>query len=117
MQLLPKRMHRALALALMLAMGGGLAVAAISPAADADVGTATHAATAASMSRPAEDSPAGFLYGTDSLPISISGTPYQEPTTGGRYAGYIGMTGSWAYWLGCRGGFLAWSPPTPPRPT
>ena len=108
MQLLPKRMHRALALAATLAMGGSLAVAATSPAANADVGTATHAATAASVALPAGDSP-GFWYGTDSLPITITGTPYQEPRIGGRYGGYIGMTGSWSHWLGCKGGFLAWS--------
>ena len=109
MQLLPKRMHRVLALASVLAMGGGLAAVATSPAANADVGTATHAATAASVALPAGDSPAGFWYGTDSLPITITGTPYQEPRIGGRYGGYIGMTGSWAYWLGCKGGFVAWS--------
>ena len=29
------------------------------------------------------------------------------PYLGGAYGGYIGMTGNWAYWLGCKGGFIA----------
>jgi hypothetical protein len=60
--------------------------------------------------RPAGDGPPGFWYGTDSLPVTVSGSaPYREPSIGGAYGGYIGMTGSWSYWLGCHGGFLAWS--------
>ncbi len=56
------------------------------------------------------DAPAGFWYGTDSLPVTITGTaPYREPGIGGAYGGYIGMAGSWSYWLHCPGGFLAWS--------
>src|SRR6266853_6127864 len=31
------------------------------------------------------------------------------PYLGGAYGGYIGMTGNWAYWLGCRGSFIAFS--------
>ena len=59
---------------------------------------------------PANDAPAGFWNGTDSLPVTISGSaPYREPGIGGAYGGYIGMTGSWSYWLHCPGGFLAWS--------
>jgi hypothetical protein len=59
---------------------------------------------------PDGDSPLGFWYGTDSLPVTISGSaPYREPGIGGAYGGYIGMAGSWAYWLHCPGGFLAWS--------
>jgi hypothetical protein len=59
---------------------------------------------------PAEDVPTGFWYGTDSLPVTLTGTaPYREPGIGGAYGGYIGMAGSWSYWLHCPGGFLAWS--------
>jgi hypothetical protein len=59
---------------------------------------------------PDADAPAGFWYGTDSLPVTVSGAaPYREPGIGGAYGGYIGMAGSWSYWLGCPGGFLAWS--------
>jgi hypothetical protein len=59
---------------------------------------------------PGIDAPPGFWYGTDSLPVTISGTaPYREPGIGGAYGGYIGMAGSWSYWLHCPGGFLAWS--------
>jgi hypothetical protein len=37
------------------------------------------------------------------------GAPYQMPHLGGAYGGYVGMTGSWSYWLGCKGGFIAFS--------
>ena len=50
------------------------------------------------------DGPSGFWWGTDSLPVTVpGGAPYQMPYLGGGYGGYIGMTGNWAYWLGCRG--------------
>ena len=116
MRFLPKRVSRALAATAALAMAGGLAAAAAGPAASAATGAkAPLSATAqvgagAHAARPAGDSPPGFWYGTDSLPVTITGQPpYQEPRTGGNYGGYIGMTGSWAYRLGCRGGFLAYS--------
>jgi hypothetical protein len=55
------------------------------------------------------DTPAGFWYGTDSWPLTLSSQrPYHEPVIGGYYGGYIGMAGNWAHWLGC-GGRLAWS--------
>jgi hypothetical protein len=87
-------------------LAAGFALAATSPHAAA----AGHAAQARTTAlAPAGDSPAGFWYGTDSWPISISGNPYLEPKALGQYGGYIGMTGSWSYWFGCKGGFLAWS--------
>jgi hypothetical protein len=70
--------------------------------------TSASAATAA----PAGDGPHGFWWGTDSLPVTVPGhPPYQMPYLGGAYGGYIGMTGNWAYWLGCSGQehFLAFS--------
>jgi hypothetical protein len=109
MRLMPTRMRRALTTMATLAVTGGLAAAAVSPAPNAVTSTYAYVRTVTSAARPAGDSP-GFWYGTDSLPITISGSaPYQEPKIGGRYGGYIGMTGSWAVWLGCRGGFTAWS--------
>src|SRR6266516_740914 len=71
---------------------------------------AARSASAHSVLRATDgDHPAGFWYGTDSWPISISGpAPYREPVIGGAYGGYIGMTGNWATWLGC-GAKLAWS--------
>src|SRR5579875_660475 len=58
----------------------------------------------------AGDAPAGFWYGTDSAYMSVAGSgPFQEPVIGGSYGGYIGMIGSWEWWLGCPGRFLAWS--------
>jgi hypothetical protein len=67
--------------------------------------------TAASAA-PAGDGPPGFWWGTDSLPVTVPGhAPYQMPYLGGAYGGYIGMTGNWAYWLGCGGQehFIAFS--------
>jgi hypothetical protein len=75
------------------------------------VGGVTVAATAA-KTRPDGDGPPGFWWGTDSLPVTVPGSaPYSMPYLGGAYGGYIGMTGNWAYWLGCSGGehFLAYS--------
>jgi hypothetical protein len=58
----------------------------------------------------AGDGSAGFLWGTDSWQVTVpGGAPYAMPYLGGTYSGYIGMTGSWAYWLGCQGGFIAFS--------
>lgn len=114
MKLLTQRLRRVAGATATLAMAGGLTLAAASPGAGA--ATAATAATAHNgadvrTALPAGDSPTGWWYGTDSLPVTIGGSPpYQVPRTGGAYGGYIGMTGSWAYWLGCRGGFTTWAP-------
>jgi hypothetical protein len=73
--------------------------------------TATPAATrTATPAAPVRHAPAGFWSGSDSWPVPVSGSgPYREPGIGGAYGGYVGMTGSWSYWLGCHGAFLAWS--------
>ncbi len=56
------------------------------------------------------DRPRGFWYGTDSHFMRVAGSgPYREPAIGGSYGGYIGMAGSWAWWLRCHGAFTAWS--------
>lgn len=79
----------------------GLALAGLLLAALALAGPATARA---------DDSPPGFWYATDSWPVSPGGHgPYQEPVIGGSYGGYIGMVGSWEWWLGCRQAFIAWS--------
>jgi hypothetical protein len=58
----------------------------------------------------ANDSPPGFWYGTDSPYMHVTGSgPYREPVIGGNYGGYMGMAGSWEWWLGCHGAFLNWS--------
>lgn len=58
----------------------------------------------------ANDTPPGFWYGTDSPFMHVGGSgPYQEPVIGGNYGGYMGMVGSWEWWLGCPGRFLEWS--------
>src|ERR1700740_1385703 len=66
----------------------------------------------AALAAPAGDGPPGFWWGTDSLPVTVPGSPpYSMPYLGGAYGGYIGMTGNWAYWLGCAGQehFIAFS--------
>jgi len=71
---------------------------------------ASGGSAAAAERLPAGDAPPGFWWGTDSWPVTVSGgAPYSMPRLGGAYGGYVGMTGSWSYWLGCKGGFLAFS--------
>jgi hypothetical protein len=85
-------LHRSLSVAGAAALVLGLAAAAKAPAPRVS------------------DRPAGFLYGTDSWPISVKGSaPYPEPVLGSPYGGYIGMTGNWAQWQHC-GDHSAWSP-------
>jgi hypothetical protein len=73
------------------AVGAGLLAAGV-------LGTGT------AVAAPAGDSPAGFVYGTDSSPVSVSGhAPYSEPVIGGGYDGYIGMVGNWAKMQHCPG--------------
>jgi hypothetical protein len=92
-----------------LALGGCVALLLAAGAATTWTAGPAQAVTAA-RAEALGDSPPGFWYGTDSWPVPVTGSaPYSEPSTGGAYGGYIGMTGSWSYWLGCHGGFLAWS--------
>jgi hypothetical protein len=92
-----------------VALGGCVALLLAAGAATTWTAGPAQAVTAA-RAEALGDSPPGFWYGTDSWPVPVTGSaPYSEPSTGGAYGGYIGMTGSWSYWLGCHGGFLAWS--------
>ncbi len=96
-----------------LALAGCLAlVLTTGGIAAASVTAATGNAVTAAAQRPDGDGPAGFWWGTDSLPVTVPGSaPYSMPHLGGAYGGYIGMVGNWAYWLGCSGQehFLAYS--------
>src|SRR5215471_7768327 len=85
----------------------GLAAAANAPA---RAGTrASRAGQATRLSPRGQPGPAGFWYGTDSFAVTVSGSaPYNEPQIGGKYGGYIGMTGNWATWQHC-GDKVAWS--------
>ncbi len=96
------------ALCLILSVGAAAAVT-VPRVADAPA-AATATATAATAA--AGDTPAGFYYGTDSWPVSVTGSaPYHEPVIGGSYGGYVGMAGNWARMEGCTtGNFLAWAP-------
>jgi hypothetical protein len=87
--------------ALVLAIGGAATA----------TGTAGASLAAATATRPDHDGPPEFWWGTDSSPIEVPGLAlFGLPHLGGAYGGYIGMTGNWAYWLGCRGSSLAYSP-------
>jgi hypothetical protein len=97
-----KRSRLVLGAIVALLLAGGATTASI-PA------TTVQAATTAQI-RPDGDGPTGFWYGSDSWPVPVGGSgPYSAPSIGGAYGGYVGMTGSWSYWMGCHGGFLAWS--------
>jgi hypothetical protein len=98
-----KRAWLVLAACIALALtSGGVASAAVTAGAGRAVTVAE--------SLLAGDGPPGFWWGTDSLPVTVPGSaPYNMPYLGGAYGGYIGMTGNWAYWLGCKGGFIAFS--------
>jgi hypothetical protein len=86
-----------------LAGGAALVVSASAAAAGTHAAGSAHAAVAAG------DSPAGFWYGTDSHEMPVTGSgPFNEPTIGGGYGGYIGMLGNWSHWVGCRG-IVVWS--------
>ena len=62
-------------------------------------------AVTAAEQLPDGDGPPGFWWGTDSFAVPVPGSaPYSMPFLGGAYGGYIGMTGNWAYWLGCKAG-------------
>lgn len=88
-------------MAMVLVSGGG-AAAAVTAGAGPAVTTAA--------ARPDRDKPAGFRWGTNSLHVEVPGpAPYSMPHLGGAYGGYIGMTGNWAHWLGCKGNPLAYS--------
>jgi hypothetical protein len=89
-----------------------VAVGSLTVPAAAATTAASSASNSAAASVIAADSPSGFAYGTDSWPISITGSaPYKEPVLSGSYGGYMGMAGNWARWAGCTtGNFLAWAP-------
>ncbi len=96
-----KRAWLALAACMALALtSGGVVSAALT--------AGTGRAVTAVESLLVGDGPPGW--GTDSWPVNAPGSaPYNMPYLGGAYGGYIGMTGNWAYWLGCQGGFIAFS--------
>jgi hypothetical protein len=97
-------------LAWLLASTGAAALlaAAAAGAANADA-VARGGSAVASRAAVLGDSPAGFVYGTDSRTITISGpAPYQVPVIGGTYGGYMGMTGNWANLAGCHK-IVVWS--------
>jgi phage-related protein len=98
----------AVAAAAVLLTGGAVVLAGTAatmdaaPAAASDTLPAVHAATVGPAILAGVDRPGGFLYGTDSSQITISGSaPYREPVIRGEYGGYIGMAGNWARWAGC----------------
>jgi len=103
------RVAVASALASVLALASIFVLANKAGPADRTGRPAPALAVAAAPGAVPADSPAGFWYGTDSWPMTISGKPpYSTPRIGSPYGGYIGMAGNWAKWVGC-GGRVAWS--------
>jgi hypothetical protein len=93
-----------------LVLGGIVALLLAGGATTASIPQTTLRVATTAQLQPDRDGPTGFWYGSDSWPVPVSGSaPYSEPSIGGAYGGYVGMTGSWSYWMGCHGGFLAWS--------
>src|SRR5436190_1779689 len=96
----------------LMAVGVAALVLGLTAAANAPARTGTRASRGHEAARPTprgKPGPPGFWYGTDSFPVTVSGSaPYPEPQIGGKYGGYIGMTGNWATWQHC-GDKLAWS--------
>jgi hypothetical protein len=90
-------------------LGIGLVAAA---AAVGSFALPARAATTSASSAASASPGTGFVYGTDSWPITIANHyPVQEPVVGSDYGGYIGMLGNWARTEGCRtGNFLAATP-------
>jgi hypothetical protein len=97
-----KRFTRTLTIGLSLltlaGLGGG--VAAVSAANASDVAVSAASANAA-----------GFIYGSDSWPVPITGGPPSPMThLSGNYGGYMGMAGNWARQERCTtGNFLAYA--------
>jgi hypothetical protein len=93
------------------ALGAIITAAALAGLGTAAAFAAPSAGAATTASPATTTSNAGFAYGTDSWPTSVTGTgPYFEPVIGGHYSAYIGMAGNWARTEGCKtGNFLAWS--------
>lgn len=93
-----------------LVLGGIVALLLAGGATTASIPATTLRVATTAQIQPDRDGPTGFWYGSDSWPVPVGGSgPYSEPSIGGAYGGYVGMTGSWSYWMGCHGGFLAWS--------
>jgi len=92
---------------------GILAAVTLGGASLATVDSRATAATAAltTTAAPAANA-AGFIYGSDSWPVPITGqAPWPMTHLTGSYGGYIGMAGNWARTEGCTtGNFLAYAP-------
>ena len=95
------------------ALGTGLLAVAAAVGVTVPATAATSSAAAGtSAAAPAAVSPgSGFVYGTDSWPMTVTGSSvYQEPVIGGNYGGYVGMVGNWARVQGCStGNFIDFS--------
>src|SRR6202034_1253984 len=98
--------------AALAAVTGAALLCASAVSSPATAGAAvSHSTARAAHSRPATTSDK-FWEGSDSWPMTVSGSaPYKEPGIGHDYSygGYIGMAGNWAYQEGCHGQ-IAWSP-------
>jgi hypothetical protein len=104
-----KRFTRTLTLGLsaLLLAGMGSAVAdATGITSTASAATGSSAGSAASAANAT-----GFIYGSDSFPVPVTGSaPFPMTHLSGSYGGYMGMAGNWARQLSCStGNFLAYA--------
>src|ERR1700728_5055940 len=87
-----------------LALAGCAALTLASAATGVTVAVTAASAASVAQHRPDGDGPPGFWYGTDSLPVTVSGSaPYSEPDIGGAYGGYIRLDRDWAHLVGGSG--------------
>src|SRR5712664_1533599 len=102
-----KRLSRTLTISLSLLLLAGAGATSVAVAANAASVT-----PAAARSTTAAGNAAGFIYGSDSWPVPVTGkSPWPMTHLSGSYGGYIGMAGNWARSLGCTtGNFLAYAP-------
>ena len=102
-----KRLTRTLTLGLSALLLAGLAGAVADATGIAGPASAATDASAASSAA----NPAGFIYGSDSWPVPITGSaPFPMTHLSGSYGGYMGMAGNWRQLSCSTGNFLAYAP-------
>ena len=109
-----KRLSRTFTITtLSLLLLGGAGAMALRGTAAASAASATGTGAMALRGAAAAGNAAGFIYGSDSWPVPVTGKTTTWPMThlSGSYGGYMGMAGNWARFLSCgTGNFLAYAP-------
>jgi hypothetical protein len=109
-----KRLSRTFTITtLSLLLLGGAGAMALGGTVAASAASATGTGAMALRGAAAAGNAAGFIYGSDSWPVPVTGKTTTWPMThlSGSYGGYMGMAGNWARFLSCStGNFLAYAP-------